>query len=340
MKGLGALTGLYQSVINAKNYLYDEAYFQAFELPIPVLSIGNITMGGTGKTPLTDFCLKYYLRKRIKTAVVSRNYRAQTQEISKVDPARDDAANYFGDEPTMLAQKNPAVDVFVGPKKFETAQYVTEHRRPQLVIIDDGFQHRKLHRDVDLVILDATESPENYRCLPSGRAREPFKNLRRATAIIITKTNLAPAADVDRLIAKLKSDFAKPIFCFTYALVRLIPHGFAPPKMLTSCQGLRCHLISGIAKPQSFQKGLMDFGLKIERNHTYEDHHVYSPADVEAIIAALKSAGNPEVITTEKDYVKLKTLWPKDTPLWVAPLEVQLLGREDAFYEILDQVLL
>jgi tetraacyldisaccharide 4'-kinase len=339
MSGWNVLEGLYKGIVDIKNYLYDKEYLHSIELTIPVLSIGNLTVGGTGKTPMTDFCLKYYQRRRIRTAVISRNYRAQVKAIAQVDVSRPDAATYFGDEPVLLARRNPQCLVYVGPQKSQTAQYVAAHDDPQLVIVDDGFQHRQLYRDVDLVILDATESAGNYRCLPSGRAREPYHSLQRATALLVTKINLVSTDEISTLVSDLKRDFNKPIFCFSYEVARLCSHQGAPERRLRECAGLEALLVSGIARPETFVQGFKAFPLKIRGHRVYADHHPYSPADVQSIVAEWQKAGQPELITTEKDYVKLKALWPENVPLWWAPLEVQIKSQEDLFYEILDQVL-
>jgi tetraacyldisaccharide 4'-kinase len=339
MRRLKPLSFLYKKIAGFKNYLYDHEYIHSLELPITVLSLGNLTLGGTGKTPLTDLCLRYFLRHRMKVAVVSRNYRAQVETMAKVDLHHPDAAAYFGDEPVLLAQRNPQVDFFVGPRKFETAQFAFEQVSPQLVIIDDGFQHRQLYRDIDLVILDATEPLENYQCIPEGRAREPWESLSRATAFVVTKVNLATPREVQELYERL-APFKKPIIPMNYELLRL--RGNVPERLeksLKECQGKNVFLVSAIAKPKSFERSLEKFAMKIQAHKVYTDHHPYSPQDVEDILAEYKKTGEGDIITTEKDYVKLKPLWPADVPLWYAPLEVQIQSQEDVFYEILDQAL-
>jgi tetraacyldisaccharide 4'-kinase len=333
------VSGLYQGIVNFKNLLYDREYLHSVELPIPVLSIGNLTMGGTGKTPLTDFCLKYYQRRRVKTAVVSRNYKARVRGIAQVDVNREDAAAYYGDEPVLLARRNPQSLFYVGPKKYLTAQYAFAKDAPELLLLDDGFQHRQLYRDVDLVILDATESPENYRCVPDGRAREPFAALSRATAILVSKANLVSEEDLSHLVGRIKKQFEKPVFCFNYEIHRLCPHGLGSERPLRECAGVAALLISGLAKPQSFEDSLRAYGLKILKHQVFADHYAYQKTDVEALIQEWRKQGEPALITTEKDYVKLAPLWPGDVPLWTAPLEVQMKTQEDLFYEILDQVL-
>jgi len=338
MSGLKPLSRLYEKMAGFKNYLYDKDYFQSLELSVPVLSLGNLTMGGTGKTPLTDFCLKYFQRRKVKTAVVSRNYKAQVQDAAEVDLKHENAAAYFGDEPVLLAERNPHVHFFVGPIKYETAVYAMEKQNPALVVIDDGFQHRKLHRDVDIVILDATESLANYACVPVGRAREPWEALSRATAFVITKVNLASPKQMDALMEKLRP-FGKLIVPMSYEIMRLHPLQGGPEKALENMKNAKVLLISGIAQPSSFEKSLEKFSVQILKHESFRDHHPYTAADVARLVEVWKSLGKPEIITTEKDFVKLKALWPKEVPLWYSPLEVKIQAEEDGFYEILDQVL-
>jgi len=337
-RGLKPLSNLYKKIVGFKNYLYDKEYFQSMMLPVPVLSLGNLTVGGTGKTPLTDFCLKYFQRHKIKTAVVSRNYKAQVIEAAEVDLKHESAAAYFGDEPVLLAERNPQASFFVGPVKSETAFFAFHKVNPSLVLIDDGFQHRQLFRDVDLVILDATESLENYLCVPQGRAREPWESLSRATAFIVTKVNLAAPEHVENLIEKLRP-FEKLIVPMSYELVRICSVYGNEEKHLNDINGRKVLLISGIAQPSSFEKSLEKYSLQIVDHLKFRDHHPFSTEDVESIVKKWQDLGMPELLTTEKDFVKLKALWPKEVPLWYSPLEVQILAQEKGFYEILDQVL-
>ncbi|WP_413288004.1 tetraacyldisaccharide 4'-kinase [Bdellovibrio sp. HCB337] len=338
MSGLKPLSFLYKKVAGLKNYLYDHDYVTALEMPIPVLALGNITMGGTGKTPVTDFCLKYFQRRRVKVAVVSRNYKALVSEAAQVNLDHENAAAYFGDEPVLLAQRNPQTDFFVGPVKFETAQLAVEKVSPQVIVVDDGFQHRQLYRDVDIVILDATEPLENYECVPLGRARESWESLARATAFVVSKVNLAQPAAVDALCEKLK-EFGKPIVPMSYELMRLLSIRGGPEKSLKGIAGQPVLLLSGIAQPSSFEKSLEKFSLEKRGHLVYKDHHPYSQTDIAEILEKWQKAGSPDIVTTEKDFVKLRPLWPDNVPLWYAPLEVRILSQEDEFYEILDQVL-
>jgi tetraacyldisaccharide 4'-kinase len=337
MSALKPLGFLYEKAAGLKNLLYDKQVFHSLKLPVPVISLGNLTVGGTGKTPLTHFCLQYFERKKIRAAVVSRNYRAQVRTAAKVDLERKEAVAYFGDEPVLLAEKNPQATFFVGPQKYLTAKFAYEQCKPEVILVDDGFQHRQLARDLDLVILDATESWARYQCLPEGRAREPWGSLERADAFLISKMNLAPARSTVALIENLKV-FQKPIVTFNFEI--------GPWKELLSGRAWagentqqRVLLVSGIGRPQAFEKSLQVFSVQILEHLRYQDHHSYTASDVQAILQRWKSCGKPILVTTEKDAVKLRRLWPQDVLLWVAPLEVKTQSEEEVFYEILAQVL-
>ena len=157
---LKPLSFLYDQIVGVKNSLYNKGIIETYKAPVPVISIGNLTVGGTGKTPITDFCLKDLVAKGKKVAVVSRSYRADASDPSWVDVTHPFGARYYGDEPMLLASANPDVMVYVGDTKWRTAEFASTDKRGafDVILIDDGFQHRKLHRDLNLVVLDATEA--------------------------------------------------------------------------------------------------------------------------------------------------------------------------------------
>lgn len=349
MSSLKPLGFLYEKAAGLKNLLYDNQVFTSVKIPIPVVSLGNLTMGGTGKTPLAHFCLQYFREKKLKVAVVSRNYRAEVTGMARVDLTRNDAASYFGDEPVLLAEKNPDVAFYVGPQKFKSAEWAYQDSKPDLILVDDGFQHRQLSRALDLVILDATESFPNYACVPAGRAREPWSSLERADAILISKRNLASAENVRELLERTKP-FAKPIVTFDFVIGKWARVCSTQPA--SSIGGDRSSgeavgtenprekilAVSGIARPEVFEQTLREQSADVIAHERFKDHHEYSAADVERILARARSLANPTIVTTEKDAVKLRSLWPNDVPLWVVPLEVRIHSGEKEFYEILAEV--
>lgn len=328
---------LYDRLVESKNSLYDRGMIKSFNASVPVISIGNLTMGGTGKTPVTDFCLKGLLAQGKKVAVISRSYRADASSPCLVDVSHPFAARYFGDEPVLLAQTNPEVSVFVGPKKWQTAEYATSKQAFDVLIVDDGFQHRKLHRDLNLVILDATEKLENYELLPQGRARESFKSLDRADLIIISKTNLAASADLKQLEALLPTD--KEVLHLGYSITQCRNLKSSEVVGHSDLKGKKLFLVSAIARPDVFEKMMGEIGEVSAASTHFRDHHQYTESDVKKIETLFKKSQADYLITTEKDAVKLRPLLSDPSLLWSARLEVTELGKKGRLHEIINQPL-
>ncbi|UOF02409.1 tetraacyldisaccharide 4'-kinase [Bdellovibrio reynosensis] len=334
---LKPLSFLYDRLVETKNHLYDRGIIKSYQAPVPVVSIGNLTVGGTGKTPITDLCLKHLSSNGKKVAVISRSYRADAESACQVDVSHPFAARYFGDEPVLLAQANPAVSVFVGPKKWATAQYAVAKDEFDLLIVDDGFQHRKLHRDLNIVILDATENIENYHVLPEGRARESWDRLDRSDLIIVSKANLASQADLKNLEARLPKN--KEVLYCGYGIHKIHNLQTAEVKETASLAGKKLFLVSAIARPDVFEKMMGEMGEVSEDSLHYRDHHQYTESDIKNILTQFKKSQADFLITTEKDAVKLRPLFEDASLLWSAPLEVSELGKKGRLHEIINQVL-
>lgn len=334
---LKPLSYLYDQIVTAKNTLYDRGVLGVYKSPTPVISIGNLTVGGTGKTPITDFCLKSLVGDGKKVAVISRSYRADAAAPCLVSVGHPYAARYFGDEPVLLAQNNPDVSVFVGPSKWQTARYALSENQFDVLIVDDGFQHRKLHRDLNVVILDATESLDNYAVLPEGRARESWENLQRADVIILTKCNLAKEDDLKALEERLPDN--KEVLYFAYQITRFAGGDSASILNLDSIRGKSVFLVSAIARPDVFEKMMGEITQVSKKSVHYRDHHQYTEADVHHILEEFAKSQADYLITTEKDAVKLRRMMPEKINLWSASLEVVELGKKGRLHEIIGQVL-
>ncbi|MEK2690703.1 tetraacyldisaccharide 4'-kinase [Bdellovibrio sp. GT3] len=332
---LKPLSFIYDHIVGFKNSLYDRGILGAYKPPMKVISIGNLTMGGTGKTPITDFCLKSLVGEHKKVAVVSRSYRADASASVRVDVTHPHAARYYGDEPVLLAQANPDVTVFVGDSKWQTAEYSTKNYGPfDVIVVDDGFQHRKLHRDLNIVILDATEPWSNYQVVPEGRARESWEGLERADVILFTKCNLA-----DENSLKVVQDHLPPgkeILYFGYDIVEL-NNGkeTAPTEIL---KGQCMFLVSAIARPDVFEKMMRSYGEISKRSLHYRDHHQYTESDAQKIWNDFKKSGADYLVTTSKDAVKLRRLLPEPEKLWSTNLQVTEFGTKGRLHEIIGQL--
>ncbi|MBV2169496.1 MAG: tetraacyldisaccharide 4'-kinase [Bdellovibrio sp.] len=334
---LRPLSFLYDQVVEVKNSLYDRGVFGVYKAPMPVISIGNLTVGGTGKTPITDFCLKALIANGTKVAVISRSYRADAENPSEVDVGHPFAARYYGDEPVLLAQANPDASVFVGPSKWQTARYAISQDKFDLLIVDDGFQHRKLHRDLNIVILDATESLDNYAVLPEGRARESWNNLNRADVLILSKCNLASEDQLKALEERIPKD--KEILYFGYEIKACRN---ARTKATLTCEemrGKKLFLVSAIARPDVFEKMMREIGEVSKKSLHYRDHHQYTAQDVKHIEEEFRKSEADYLVATEKDAVKLIHLLSDPSMLWSASLEVAEQGKKGRLHEIISQFL-
>lgn len=332
---LKPLSFLYDQIVGVKNSWYDRGFIQAYKAPVPVVSIGNLTVGGTGKTPITDFCLKQLVQDGRKVAVISRSYRADAEAPCWVDVSHPFGARYYGDEPLLLAQSNPEVAVFVGTTKWRTAEYATSVHKFDMLIVDDGFQHRKLSRDLNIVILDATESLENYEVVPEGRAREAWSGLERADVILLTKCNLATDDALKALEARLPKD--KEILYFGYDIQKFqSPSGM---KTREELKGKKLFLVSAIARPDVFEKMMRDVGDVSKKSLHFRDHHQYTDADVRKIVEEFEKSGCDFLITTEKDAVKLRPLMPSTPELWSSSLEVSEISKKGRLHELVRKVL-
>lgn len=327
----GPLSYVYQSVTDIKNDLFAKKAFKIHHLPVPVISIGNLTVGGTGKTPFTDYTIKYFLNHNRRVGVVSRAYKAQAKNPVQVDLSARDPSRRFGDEPVWLARQNPQAAVFVGSTKWRIAEWAVEQKKLDLILVDDGYQHRKLHRDLNILILDATEKEDNYRVLPLGRAREKFENIDRADLVVLSKCNMAEPAELENLRRRIpagktvvETGFRLSHFKSLRGHQRKSRAEFAGSKVLAFCS---------IARPEIFKKSLLEIFSEVELL-PFSDHHEYHVDDIASILKKMQKSGISHICCTEKDAVKLESLWPADQELWVSELEIEILQNKDQLHAI------
>lgn len=306
------LAQVWKASTKIKNWSYDYHILDQVELPCPVVSIGNLSSGGTGKTPVTQKLYSQFSKEFSKIAIVSRNYKAIIRTTGMVDPQHPNAAAFYGDEPAWLAQNCPGAKVFVGPRKYETALFACQKMKPDLILIDDGFQHRALKRDMDLVLWDATCDDENF--LPLGRLREDFSSLARADYVILTKTNWASTELLEkwrsRLSAKrtVEAEFSLALNMDWVERTKNVPVG----------------AFAGVANAPLFRSQLEQLlQRELLAFWSFPDHFDYPQDSLKVLNQWLKE--NPEgyLFTTEKDAIKLKA-WVQESARVVAvPLTVE-----------------
>ncbi|MCJ8343164.1 MAG: tetraacyldisaccharide 4'-kinase [Cetobacterium sp.] len=321
------LSFIYFFITSLRNWLYDKGILKTYSVPgIEVICIGNITVGGTGKTPAVQFFAKKLEKMGRKVAIVSRGYKGKR----KVEPliVSDGkkilvSSKESGDEPYLHAL-NLKVPVIVGKDRYKACMFAKEHFDIDTIILDDGFQHRKLKRNRDIVLVDATNPFGWGALLPKGTLREDFQGgCKRASEFIITKSDLIEDRDLGKLKRFFKSKFVKPVSVAKHGVSSLCDLE-GNPKPLFWLEGKRVLLFSGLANPLNFEKTVISLKPSYIERVDFLDHHNFKEKDLELIKNRAKNMDANFIITTEKDLVKL----PKDLSvenLYVLKIEFTML---------------
>ena len=291
MKTLWPAEKIYHFFVSTKNYLYDRQFIRPVKIKFPVVSVGNISFGGVGKTPFIIF-LAQELATDSKVNIVTRSYKSSLKSPRTVNLQEADAAAIYGDEACLIQKMLPGCSVWSGPNKASTAAACTINQ-PSVILVDDGFSHRKLQRNFDLVLIDATVGIDDY-------LREPARNLKRAHAVVITKTNLVGPQAVNQLEKKIlgvAGNLGGHIF--TSEVNTSLAAKVSEP-LFVFC---------GLGRPETFVLDLQIQGYTIAEKSFYPDHYSYSLTDQQKLFdryCQLKSAQpGLRLVTTEKDFVKI-----------------------------------
>lgn len=338
-KGLYWVAGLYGLIIRFRLWCYRKGWLRTTRLPCRVVSVGNLTVGGTGKTPIVILLTERLSAKGQRVAILSRGYKRTSgvRQLLVSDGSRILAGPLeAGDEPFLMAQRCPHAIVAVGADRVALGRWVLDRYPVDCLILDDGFQHRALHRDVDLVLLDATDAAGLDALLPAGRLREPLMELGRASAVVITRAD--SRQDVDAIYGRLRA-----ISCLPEDAVEVL---FRPESVLSIVSGERqpvewCRrekawLVSGIGNSRSFRGSAESMGVEILGETAFEDHHGYQHSDIEKIRANLQATGGGIVLTTEKDGGKLLPLLMPSDPWWMLRLETKVVRGEERLHRLID----
>jgi tetraacyldisaccharide 4'-kinase len=301
------LSSIYGTVVSIRNALYEGGILRARKLKGRVISVGNLSTGGSGKTPFVILLGGLLKARGISFDVLSRGYGRATRGVLLVDPAG--SAQEFGDEPLLIARRLQ-IPVILGEDRYRAGRFAESSFGPQIHLLDDGFQHRALARDFDIVL--ATPQDAEDRLLPAGRMREPVASLRRADAIVFTAA--APTG--------LFSEFGKPI----WRAHRTIAPQNIPPQPVLFC---------GIARPQTFSLQLRLSGIQPQAEAFFRDHHSYTNKDIQDLLRLKQRSSAGGFVTTEKDAINLGANISMLHPLSVVPLEMHLDDAANAVDTIL-----
>ena len=307
---MNPLSSLFGLGVRTRNALYDRGIVRAHTLRGPVVSVGNLSVGGSGKTPFVLLLSELLKGREIKFDILSRGYGRTTRGVALVDPAG--SARDFGDEPLLLARRL-TVPVVVGEDRYQAGVFAEKKFGPQLHLLDDGFQHRSLARDFDIVLI----TPEDIRdrLLPAGRLREPLTSLRRADAVVLTS-----GASQDALPLEGK-------------LVWRVRRGIVPTNVPA-----RPVVFCGIARPKNFVSQLRTAGIEPVAEAFYRDHHAYSEQDIRDLLNLRQRSEADGFVTTEKDAVNLGGFLSALEPLAVVPVKMELTDAANAVDTMLARI--
>lgn len=307
---MNSLSTIYGGVVGVRNALYDRGILRARRLDGAVVSVGNLSAGGSGKTPFVLLLGELLKARGIKFDVLSRGYGRRTRGVRLVDPAG--LPQEFGDEPLLIARKLQA-PVVVGEDRWEAGRFAESRFGAQLHLLDDGFQHRRLARDFDIVLVTPQDAED--RMLPAGRLREPLRSLRRADAVV-----LASGAAVESFPLEGK---------LVWRVRRGILPQNVPPRPVVFC---------GIARPQNFVLQLRAANIEPVAEAFYRDHHAYVEKDIGELLALKQQSEAGGFVTTEKDAVNLGPYLSALNPLAVVPVKMELADAANAVDTILRKI--
>jgi tetraacyldisaccharide 4'-kinase len=322
---LYAISLLYRLIIKLRNWLYDHKIFREVKLSCPVISVGNITVGGTGKTPCVIWLAQMLQQQGFKPTVLSRGYGSKnSQPVNIVSDGNNILlpSTISGDEPRLIARSLKGIPVITGPKRILTGKTAIDNFGADVLICDDAFQHRQIFRDINIVLLDSQAPSGNGHMLPRGSLREPLTALRRADAFILTRTN--EAKKTNAAISKLAEAEKIPVFVSCHKPVDVIKGDYSLQLPLLELRDKKVCAFAGIAQPDSFKKAILATGAQIISFDIFSDHHCYSPKELENIRHNFLKNNAELLITTEKDGMRLQEFTNFLSKIYLLRIELEI----------------
>lgn len=322
---------IYSQLMKLRAFLYGINVFKKYKLTVPVISVGNLTMGGTGKTPLVIYIARLLKDKGYYPAIISRGYRGKANApVNIVSDGRTILLDPVsaGDEPWLIAKSLPDIVVATGKKRILPCQAAIDSFGCDIIILDDGFQHMSVARDVDLVLFDAGFFAGNSRVFPGGDLREPVSALNRCDAFIITGVNNSNKERAEKCTGLLKNKFdTKPVIQLSKIYLGATKHIPAHSGVISESVSLEqlprdLFCFCGIAHPERFQQSLDEYGITTTGFKIFRDHYNYSDLDMQSLCRQAVEAGASGLLTTEKDMAKLYDKKCCNLPLFTLPLKI------------------
>jgi tetraacyldisaccharide 4'-kinase len=338
-------SAVYALAAALRNRLYDLGLLRSYPAGAKVVSVGNLTVGGTGKTPLVEALARFYSDMGHRVAVVSRGYGRSGKKTLVVSDGKTvlEDSSVTGDEPLMLARRLSGVPVLVGPDRVAASRKAVESFGSTLILLDDGFQHRRIKRDMDVVVMRSGHPFGNGFVLPAGPLREPKKSLARADVIVLT------GAEHGRVSGSgLRSGSGKFLEEFESGGRPVLPADYKPvgwrryrdeesfrPGFF---RGKTVFAFSGIGNPASFEATLAGLGVKLADHRVFRDHHPYTPGEWSGIHRRAEALGAVAVVTTEKDAARSGLSWESSVPLYYLIIRLEIAGGRETMNRVFGRI--
>ena len=331
----------FRAGVAVRSALHESGLARPAVAPVPVISIGNLTVGGAGKTPVTLAVAERLRARGRNVAILSRGYGARRGGARVVGDGRRVllTEEEAGDEPLLLARRLSGAAVLCGPRRADLAARAVGELGADVLVLDDGFQHRALARDLDVVVLDAASPTGNGRLLPRGPNREPWDALGRAHLAWISRADQAGAPEVEALRTRLLRATGRPPVESRHAVRDVLDGVLTRAFGAGALDGRRVLLLCALARPDGFRRTLSAMGAQVVAERVFRDHHRFTPDELEEALRAAGEARCDAVATTEKDAVRLPARIATD-PRWrVVRIDVELLAGADELDRLLGSAL-
>lgn len=299
---------LYAGAVRLRNWGYEAGLFETVRVPATVISVGNLTVGGAGKTPLVAWLANALADQGLRVAIVARGYRREGRGTCIVSDGRGQLADLknAGDEPLLLAHKCPRAAIVVDRSKSVAAQIAAQRFQPQIILIDDGFQHRRLQREGDIVLMPAHLLSSPAWLLPAGPWREPPASLRRAHVVALTGIAHLPGEEQRDLVQTVRRYTPATILAVNFVAGDLEHLSGESRLAREQLRQAEVFLVSGIGNPWRFREMTAGLHARLAGELIYRDHHRFTAGDAAEIAQRFRAAGAHFIITTAKDAIKLR----------------------------------
>jgi 3-deoxy-D-manno-octulosonic-acid transferase len=334
---LSALSVPYGLAVRTRAALYRLGWLAGRRLPCRVVSVGNLTVGGTGKTPVVIALVEQMLARGLRVGVLSRGYRRRSRETELlVSDGRTVLVGSAeaGDEPYLIATRCPRAVVAVGADRYRLGRWVLERHPIDCFVLDDGFQHLGLHRDADLLLVDASDPAGLQALVPAGRLREPLSAASRATALLMTRADVGNWRDLVETIEAATGRAVQPILS-RFRAETVIDVATGEARKAETLTGRTVAAVSGIGNPASFATLLHRLGLRIGEQIVFADHHDYTATDLESVRERAGRSGADLVVTTEKDAGKIAPLLKPGEQVWAVRLSLEIISGRERWEQLL-----